>query len=40
MKLKGGFGIVYKGELPDGTKIAVKRMESSMISDKGLSVFD
>ncbi|XP_047981899.1 receptor-like kinase TMK4 [Salvia hispanica] len=36
---KGGFGIVYKGELPDGTKIAVKRMESSMISDKGLSEF-
>ncbi|KAK3416906.1 hypothetical protein EUGRSUZ_H02647 [Eucalyptus grandis] len=22
----GGFGVVYKGELPDGTKIAVKRM--------------
>ncbi|KAG6403505.1 hypothetical protein SASPL_135728 [Salvia splendens] len=36
---KGGFGIVYKGELPNGTKIAVKRMESSMISDKGLSEF-
>ncbi|KAI3513980.1 hypothetical protein L1887_12273 [Cichorium endivia] len=25
---KGGFGTVYKGELHDGTKIAVKRMES------------
>ncbi|KAM0052906.1 putative protein kinase RLK-Pelle-LRR-IX family [Helianthus debilis subsp. tardiflorus] len=25
---RGGFGVVYKGELHDGTKIAVKRMES------------
>ena len=25
---QGGFGTVYKGELHDGTKIAVKRMES------------
>ncbi|KAK8663321.1 hypothetical protein V6N13_083144 [Hibiscus sabdariffa] len=24
---RGGFGVVYKGELHDGTKIAVKRME-------------
>ncbi|KAL3616315.1 hypothetical protein CASFOL_039705 [Castilleja foliolosa] len=36
---KGGFGIVYKGNLHDGTLIAVKRMESSMISDKGLNEF-
>ena len=25
---RGGFGVVYKGELYDGTKIAVKRMKS------------
>uniref|UniRef100_A0A1J3H511 non-specific serine/threonine protein kinase n=1 Tax=Noccaea caerulescens TaxID=107243 RepID=A0A1J3H511_NOCCA len=36
---RGGFGTVYKGELPDGTKIAVKRMESSVVSDKGLAEF-
>ncbi|CAN8291325.1 unnamed protein product [Cochlearia groenlandica] len=36
---RGGFGIVYKGELQDGTKIAVKRMESSVISGKGLDEF-
>ncbi|XP_047317654.1 receptor-like kinase TMK4 [Impatiens glandulifera] len=36
---KGGFGIVYKGELQDGTKIAVKRMESSMMSSKGMNEF-
>ncbi|EOA36631.1 hypothetical protein CARUB_v10011871mg [Capsella rubella] len=36
---RGGFGIVYKGELHDGTKIAVKRMESSIISGKGLDEF-
>ncbi|XP_010271200.1 PREDICTED: receptor protein kinase TMK1-like [Nelumbo nucifera] len=36
---RGGFGTVYKGELHDGTKIAVKRMESGVISGKGLSEF-
>ncbi|XP_044493019.1 receptor protein kinase TMK1-like isoform X2 [Mangifera indica] len=36
---KGGFGTVYKGELHDGTKIAVKRMESGILSDKGLAEF-
>ncbi|KZV41391.1 hypothetical protein F511_22068 [Dorcoceras hygrometricum] len=36
---KGGFGIVYKGQLHDGTMIAVKRMESSLITDKGISEF-
>ncbi|KAF2290500.1 hypothetical protein GH714_014143 [Hevea brasiliensis] len=36
---QGGFGVVYKGELHDGTKIAVKRMESGVISGKGLSEF-
>ncbi|KAI5394747.1 receptor protein kinase TMK1 [Lathyrus oleraceus] len=36
---KGGFGTVYKGELDDGTKIAVKRMQSDMVGDKGLNEF-
>ncbi|XVF71033.1 hypothetical protein PTKIN_Ptkin12aG0002200 [Pterospermum kingtungense] len=36
---QGGFGVVYKGELHDGTKIAVKRMQSGVISGKGLSEF-
>lgn len=36
---KGGFGTVYKGELHDGTKIAVKRMESGVMSEKGLDEF-
>jgi len=37
---KGGFGTVYKGELYDGTKIAVKRMESGMMGEKGLTEFE
>ncbi|TKY69208.1 Receptor protein kinase TMK1 [Spatholobus suberectus] len=37
---RGGFGTVYKGELHDGTKIAVKRMESGMMGEKGLSEFE
>ncbi|XP_004249405.2 receptor-like kinase TMK3 [Solanum lycopersicum] len=36
---RGGFGVVYKGELDDGTKIAVKRMESGVISSKALDEF-
>lgn len=36
---QGGFGTVYKGELHDGTKIAVKRMENSVIAGKGLTEF-
>lgn len=36
---RGGFGTVYKGELHDGTKIAVKRMESGVITGKGLAEF-
>ena len=36
---RGGFGIVYKGELPDGTKIAVKRMISVARGSKGLNEF-
>ncbi|KAF8395461.1 hypothetical protein HHK36_019407 [Tetracentron sinense] len=31
----GGFGTVYKGELDDGTQIAVKRMEAGILSSKG-----
>ncbi|XP_071720846.1 receptor-like kinase TMK4 [Rutidosis leptorrhynchoides] len=37
---KGGFGVVYKGELHDGTKIAVKRMESGVMGTKGLQEFE
>ncbi|KAL3824262.1 hypothetical protein ACJIZ3_020291 [Penstemon smallii] len=36
---RGGFGTVYKGELHDGTTIAVKRMESGVMSEKGLDEF-
>ncbi|KAL5215471.1 hypothetical protein ABZP36_006872 [Zizania latifolia] len=36
---RGGFGVVYKGELHDGTLIAVKRMEASVISNKALDEF-
>ncbi|KAJ0014827.1 hypothetical protein Pint_21644 [Pistacia integerrima] len=36
---KGGFGVVYKGELHDGTKIAVKRMESNAMGTKGMKEF-
>ncbi|XP_022869410.1 receptor protein kinase TMK1-like [Olea europaea var. sylvestris] len=36
---QGGFGTVYKGELHDGTKIAVKRMEGGVITGKGLAEF-
>eukprot|EP00268_Persea_americana_P024046 TRINITY_DN23530_c0_g2_i1.p1 TRINITY_DN23530_c0_g2~~TRINITY_DN23530_c0_g2_i1.p1 ORF type:complete len:951 (-),score=191.45 TRINITY_DN23530_c0_g2_i1:349-3201(-) len=36
---RGGFGVVYKGELDDGTTIAVKRMEASVISNKALDEF-
>lgn len=36
---RGGFGTVYKGELHDGTKIAVKRMESGVMGSRGLSEF-
>ncbi|KAG2320803.1 hypothetical protein Bca52824_014016 [Brassica carinata] len=35
---RGGFGIVYKGEI-DGVTYAIKRMESSVISGKGLDEF-
>jgi serine/threonine protein kinase len=36
---RGGFGVVYKGELSDGTKIAVKRMKSVAVSSKGMKQF-
>ncbi|KAJ8763089.1 hypothetical protein K2173_023294 [Erythroxylum novogranatense] len=36
---QGGFGVVYKGELQDGTKIAVKRMLFGLPSGKGLGEF-
>ncbi|KAJ0467384.1 putative protein kinase RLK-Pelle-LRR-IX family [Helianthus annuus] len=36
----GGFGVVYKGQLDDGTKIAVKRMESGVICNKALDEFE
>ncbi|KAJ0467785.1 putative protein kinase RLK-Pelle-LRR-IX family [Helianthus annuus] len=36
---RGGFGVVYKGELHDGTKIAVKKMESGVMGTKGLNEF-
>lgn len=36
---RGGFGTVYKGELHDGTNIAVKRMESGVLGTKGLNEF-
>ncbi|KAK2969129.1 hypothetical protein RJ640_017244 [Escallonia rubra] len=36
---RGGFGAVYKGELEDGTKFAVKRMEVGVISNKALDEF-
>ncbi|WOK96466.1 receptor protein kinase TMK1 [Canna indica] len=36
---QGGFGVVYKGELRDGTGIAVKRMESTVLTSKALDEF-
>ena len=36
---RGGFGVVYKGELSDGTKIAVKRMKSGTVRSKGMKQF-
>ncbi|KAJ8773624.1 hypothetical protein K2173_005870 [Erythroxylum novogranatense] len=36
---RGGFGTVYKGELHDGTQIAVKRMELGVVGEKGLAEF-
>ncbi|WOL04519.1 receptor protein kinase TMK1-like [Canna indica] len=36
---RGGFGVVYKGELHDGTMIAVKRTESAVLRNTGLDEF-
>lgn len=36
---RGGFGTVYRGDLHDGTKIAVKRMECGAVGSKGLNEF-
>lgn len=36
---RGGFGVVYKGVLEDGTQLAVKRMEASIVSNKVLDEF-
>ncbi|KAK8571638.1 hypothetical protein V6N12_027718 [Hibiscus sabdariffa] len=36
---QGGFGIVYKGEMPDGMLIAVKRMECAAKGTKGMDEF-
>ncbi|CAA7400828.1 unnamed protein product [Spirodela intermedia] len=32
---RGGFGTVYRGDLPDGTKVAVKRMEAAAAAVAG-----
>ena len=36
---RGGFGVVYKGEYDDGTKVAVKRMESAAMGSRGINEF-
>lgn len=36
---KGGSSVVYKGEHPQGTMIAIKRMESKGIQEKGTNEF-
>ncbi|XP_008222748.1 PREDICTED: receptor-like kinase TMK4 [Prunus mume] len=37
---RGGFGVVYKGELHDGTRIAVKRMECVAVSTERMNEFE
>ncbi|XP_051143482.1 receptor-like kinase TMK3 [Andrographis paniculata] len=36
---RGGFGVVYKGELEDGAKLAVKRMVVGTVTNKALDEF-
>lgn len=37
---RGGFGTVYQGVFPDGTKVAVKRMQVGPMSNKGNTEFE
>lgn len=37
---RGGFGTVYMGELDEGRKVAVKRMEAGGIGNKGFNEFE
>lgn len=37
---RGGFGVVYRGQLPSGNVIAVKRMECSEMGKKGSTEFE
>ncbi|CAN1164855.1 Receptor-like kinase TMK4 [Linum perenne] len=37
---KGGFGVVYKGDLHDGSQVAVKRMDSGVTGIKGMKEFE
>ena len=37
---RGGFGVVYRGVLGDGTKVAVKRMSLGPMSSKGQAEFE
>lgn len=36
---RGGFGVVYRGQLVDDTMLAVKRMEAGVMSGKGMNEF-
>ncbi|KAJ0467348.1 putative non-specific serine/threonine protein kinase [Helianthus annuus] len=36
----GGFGVIYKGQVDHGTKIAVERMESGVIYNKALDEYE
>ncbi|KAJ0094078.1 hypothetical protein Patl1_15617 [Pistacia atlantica] len=36
---RGGFGTIYEGDLPDGSKIAVKRMKAGALNEQGLKEF-
>ncbi|CAI7764299.1 unnamed protein product [Closterium sp. NIES-53] len=36
---RGGFGTVYRGDMPDGSTVAVKRMEAGPISEAGTRDF-
>lgn len=36
---RGSFGTVYKGELPDGKKVTIKKMKFGVIYEQGLKKF-